>query len=480
MNTVLKRLSVGWIARYRVFSIANDPVAVFGVDCVLDRSKIWTQIRQSLWKDGQGTVADACRLQFPVAISPSLRRFSVLGDIYTPRPPTDGQQSYHTSSVVPDFNNILKEAWDMSTRTNTYGANSDSRTVTLDSWIHRNCMLYLYWIWLSTDGRYAFFLDKAASKPSNLAVYDLGHPDAASKPHLISYGTVELYRGTKEMHCDAVSFHPSQALIVFTIVGCVYLWPYKNGNPALILRCPRPKLTTTDISTIEQIYHGFDRFESVTFTDCGRFVIINPVAAMYPVTKEIPFSIRKLLDTPTAVDNVHPSSTELGELMSMSEESIFPQVLDVDIATSDVVYGSHVTVRNDGSTSGISTNCSAHDEIQIYLWSDNAKSRTRSEAKLGVFRLPNWIDAKTVSTALLPQLREERIRMVVEQMKEPWSSLSNKRSGRPLLVERNRRSMKHYTRQVSGGKRVAPWAPYSLTTEGRASLKGDSAPETFD
>ncbi|KAF2446087.1 hypothetical protein P171DRAFT_251794 [Karstenula rhodostoma CBS 690.94] len=80
VSDMLKRLSPGWIARYQIFSVEEDPELVFEIICPLEQSKLWSQIKQSLWKDGKGTVAEQCRLQFPAAISDSLRRFSVLGD----------------------------------------------------------------------------------------------------------------------------------------------------------------------------------------------------------------------------------------------------------------------------------------------------------------------------------------------------------------------------------------------------------------
>lgn len=232
MTTVLKRLSAGWTARYQVFSIENEPELVFDLECHLDKLQIWTQIRQSLWKDGPGTVADTCRLQFPISIGKSLQRFSVLRDVYTPYHESDGKPASQIATLPLEFNDAVQDAWMGVTGGNYDLEANPEKFLSLDSWTHRNCRLYLYWVWLSMDSRYAFFIDKAPSKSNNIAVYDLDATDSTSAPLLLNYLSAHLYRGNKEIHCDAVTFHPIHALVVFTVLGCVYLWAYQYGNVA--------------------------------------------------------------------------------------------------------------------------------------------------------------------------------------------------------------------------------------------------------
>lgn len=231
VTTVLQKLSAGWVARYQVFSIEKDPKLIVDLQCTLDKSEVWTQIRQSLWKDGNGTVADSCRLQFPVNISDSLQRFSILRDIYTLQHSGGGRVVLHRSTIPLDFNVVIREAWSTDKGNDRPGMEASyGRPITLDSWIHRNCRLYLYWIWLSANGRYALYLDKASSKPSNLAIYDLGCADSTLDPVLVDFQSTQLYGGNREFHCDAANFHPTRSLVMVTVVGSVYLWAYKHGN----------------------------------------------------------------------------------------------------------------------------------------------------------------------------------------------------------------------------------------------------------
>lgn len=231
MTKLLKRHSDGWSARYQVYSLMDSQEPVYDTRYHLDSTKVWTQIRQSLWKDGKGTAADTCRLQFPIRISTSLQRFSILGDIYTTQHHSEGKATCHISALALDFNGFVEDAWDSGLlEEECHVESSSSKPMSLDSWTHRNCRLYLYWIWLSMDGRFAFFIDKAPSGPSNMAIFDLGKTDPVTTPLLLNHLTYSLYGGLKDVYCDAASFHPSHSLVAFTIVGIVYLWAYEHGN----------------------------------------------------------------------------------------------------------------------------------------------------------------------------------------------------------------------------------------------------------
>ena len=444
--TILKRLSNGWVARYQVFSLANAPKLVLSLSCPLDESKVWIQIRQSLWKEGQGTAADTCKLQCPATISKSLRRFSVLGDVYTLLHSDNNSPSYRVSSLQLHFNEAIREAWNAGAYENDgHTEASLSNPVTPGSWTHRSPQLYLYWLWFSMDGRFVFFLDKGPAKLNNIAVFDFGQADSSSHPVLVNHQGAQLHEGSKQIQCDMATFHPSQPLVAFSVVGSVYIWAYENGK--VILRTWRHPLTFIDLSGLCQLLCGFDSFESVTFTSCGRFVIIKPVTAMYPIIKEIPKKLRQLIDE-TEISKA--ADAESGDRRDIDKRLILPRVSDFEVLPSGVVNGHQVTMRTDGSTKGISTSRGSHNNVRVHLWSDGVDSR--SEANFEFSKLPEWFAAEGISTSLLPQLRQERIRMVIDQSRRPWSDLSQKRGSWPILVERHRRSIDFsYRRRIEAG-----------------------------
>lgn len=213
-----------------------------------------------------------------------------------------------------------------------------------------------------------------------------------------------------------------------------------------------------DAIGLEQIYYGFDSFDSVTFTSCGKFVIIKPVAAMYPITKEIPHKLQKLFDT--SIETGDPKGDEK-ELINSENKSPFPKTSGFQLAPSKVVDGSQVVVRAQGRSSGISTSHGANN-VHIHLWNDDGEGR--AETNFEFSKLPNWIGADNVSASLLPQLREERIRIVLEASRRPWSDLSKKGKNGPVLVERNRRAINYSYRQD----------PYSQARKARARSLRDA------
>ncbi|KAF2687993.1 hypothetical protein K458DRAFT_467542 [Lentithecium fluviatile CBS 122367] len=418
MIKALQQVTAGWMARYEVWSLSDAPQLVCDVHLPLDANKIWTQICQSLWKDGEGTSADTCRLKCPAAVCKSLRRFSILEIVYTPQA-SGGNTTCQAHSISLDFNENIKAAWDI--KADEFGYKMDAgygRHIPLDSWIHRNCRLYLYWLWLSIDGRYAFFIDKASSEPSNLAVYDLGPVDAVAAPALINWQSSKLYGGNQPFNCDAATFHPCQPLIVFTVVGSVYLWAYELGA-----------------SGLDQIYYSFDSFQSVTFTSCGKFVIIKLISESYPIIKELPSKLHEHFQaTTTERMVVDPKQTEVGEVSKPNDQ------LDVIMAGSDTVENNQITLHADGGTEGVEMISGPQNSIQ----------------------LPGWMAAENTSTTLLPHLRDEKIRMIIEQSRKPWSDLSANGKKGALLVERNRRSINYRYRSNTG-------VPYSLTGRMKAA-----------
>ncbi|KAK7190286.1 hypothetical protein PSPO01_04007 [Paraphaeosphaeria sporulosa] len=433
---VLKQLSSGWVARYQIFSIANDPELLFEMDCPLEQPKVWTQIRQSLWKEGDSNAAENFRLQCPVAICSSLRRFAVLGDVYSPQASPGSGSSYQLASIVPSFNEVLRHNWSYMSPDSTQNTfHACYEAATLDSWVHRNCRLYLYWVWFSLDGKYLFYVDKAPSQPSSLAIWDLGQDDSSPTLQLINSGSLTLYRGMKEVYCDAGTFHPTQNLLLFSLVGSVYLWPFDH-----------------DVSKIIQIHHSFDSFQSVTFSDDGEFIVINPVTARYPVIKKIPEDILTLLQAGRAIEGSLTQETKITRIKSSGELS---KTFGVNVYLSAAVQETQVTVHKDGSSSGVSANPSSSNAIEVHAWKEHAGGEfKRSDVHFEFSKLPSGFDIQNMSTTLLPQLRQGRIRMVIEGSRRPWSGISKNRGSRPLLVERHRQSTKYFQRQIDWSRTV--------------------------
>lgn len=178
---------------------------------------------------------------------------------------------------------------------------------------------------------------------------------------------------------------------------------------------------------------------------------MKPVTETYPITKEILAKLQRLLNPPHTLEGANAHEEDP---MGTDVKPIFPAFSNLSMVPTGVVKGGQVALHADGSTSGISLSHGSRNNVHVRLW--NHDTNNLSEVNFEFTKLPSSIAVKYISASLLPQDREETIRMVINQSRRPWSDLTEKGKSGPVLVERRKKSFVYSYRQHAG-------VPCSLT-----------------
>lgn len=191
---------------------------------------------------------------------------------------------------------------------------------------------------------------------------------------------------------------------------------------------------------------------------------------MYPITIEIPSDLRQLLGTSTIAERKQVETRDSNR--TDKTKSITTIVPTSSMEISSVVKGNQVAVQSNGNTQGVLAALDSGNNVQVRLW--NSTPESSSETNFEFAKLPEWACTERITTNLLPQLREERIQMVIEQARKPWSGLSMKNNRGPILIERNKDTIKLSYRQSSDTSKTLAGMPKVLAGRAKAILLGDS------
>jgi hypothetical protein len=208
----LQHCSVGWKARYEVWSICDSPSRVRDIEISLEDDEVWLQMQQSLiWKAGP-------LLQFPLAISFDLKHFTILRTIFVLSGlSADETTPPRTLRIDLAFSHSIIACW----MQDLYNQCLTGR------WWFRQAGTYLYWMKLSGDGRYVFFMDTQPRKPINFAVFELSRGTEVSLRLLNGFSTERsLSVETRTMDNMSAVFHPEMPLLAFSFFKAVLLWPF--------------------------------------------------------------------------------------------------------------------------------------------------------------------------------------------------------------------------------------------------------------
>jgi len=116
----LRSYCVGWIAQYEVWSVDKDAKRLAITQVKLDPDEILLQFQQSCLAEmqtrGGKLVQDAkilWKVQFPTAISPDVRTFAILRDIYILHPikGDNSSASFERASLPLESVDPIKPFW---------------------------------------------------------------------------------------------------------------------------------------------------------------------------------------------------------------------------------------------------------------------------------------------------------------------------------------------------------------------------------
>ncbi|KAF2177985.1 hypothetical protein K469DRAFT_754797 [Zopfia rhizophila CBS 207.26] len=82
VESMVHILCTGWVARYELWTVADDPVRMADGCIPLDPNEIHLQFQRSMWQDDPSFAAGHWKLQFPTAISPDTRLICIIRTVY--------------------------------------------------------------------------------------------------------------------------------------------------------------------------------------------------------------------------------------------------------------------------------------------------------------------------------------------------------------------------------------------------------------
>lgn len=180
---------------------------------VLSSEEIWLQIQQSFW------LAPSWNMQFPLSISPCLRRFTVLRHLFA-------LETKVTPRILPlTLDHIMTSNWTVQSREKLTRINRNS-----SSWKGlSSAITYLYHLKFSPDGRFLFFADTRLGEPLSLLVFKFDVETGLD--FTLVQGTRTTFDPDSD-HFRAVEMilHPTKTLLAVSMIRLVLTWDFDSGG----------------------------------------------------------------------------------------------------------------------------------------------------------------------------------------------------------------------------------------------------------
>ena len=197
----------GWIARYEVWTTKQPKKKILSVDIPLAQEEVRLQLLQSVNVDERKS---RWYIQFPITVSQSISRFTVLGTVYSLSLDSDNQGAKLQSRTLPlECDPAMTGAWKVSSY-RTYGN-------------HRQT--YAYWTRLTPDGGLLFVMDD-----NNCAIYRLSESETLEAELQASFTFQFSMRISLTELGDnpiEIALHPEKEILAFTRGHVVFLWSFK-------------------------------------------------------------------------------------------------------------------------------------------------------------------------------------------------------------------------------------------------------------
>ncbi|RYP51976.1 hypothetical protein DL768_002772 [Monosporascus sp. mg162] len=383
----------GWIARLEVWSTETPSERVAALEMHLDPTEVWIQIAQSLmtYRDPRGVLR--WKVRFPIAIHPTGLYFTVLRTIYWL--PSDVFQQRRRSVLVRS--KMLPMEYE-SSRWEEHVSGALTLNFNENS---RSPPIYLYSISFSTDGRFLCFT--AGHTGGRLGLTVMIQQQASES------GDVGFQQGrsvSSVIQCGAtwaddfkLKFHGAWPTLAFLCQQRGYLWEFGIDN-----------------SAITQCYARFPRIDSVAFTHCGRYLVVNDSFGEYPVLMPLresstKFEMQLEQGDPGNKGDSCQTSRQRPTSNGLVHQTGTPRVVRED--NGSLVLPQHVLRL--GSSAG---------DRSALVCKRTASDGTSKTAEL--FKLPKWphMDATNVAVKM-PQSRAEMIKIVLNKTEAAWYAASD-------------------------------------------------------
>lgn len=401
----------GWIARYELWTISRPSRRVADLRIPLNEKEIQIQLRQSLWREheaAEGPVRVTWRTQFPVSISPDVRRFAVLRSLYSLNLHIEKDaETLGLSSVCLDLNisSALATIW-----------NQDRHN--MSSWLVRKRGPYGYCLTFSSDGRLVFFVDKQHSLPMHLAVFELDEIGEL-RVSLIGQLTWTMENLDQSFTKISAAFHPEKTLVAFSVSGSIFLWTYKPGisSPTKCFPCLAP--------TISEV--------TVSFSRCGMYVVRKKSTAELPDIEAIPENILHL-----ALNHPFIPLQSSSPAQPNSSVLTLPGHQQLKFPPENVVRHANIDLEVSGASRGMSVTRTTVG-IRAHVWGHRQAQDSMDAYELA--KLPNWQGMDDAVPTVVNS--EELVNIILTNATRTWCALSDPVEEKlPTIVRRDPRAIK--------------------------------------
>ncbi|KAF2183589.1 hypothetical protein K469DRAFT_784815 [Zopfia rhizophila CBS 207.26] len=451
-----------WTARYELWTVTDEPWRCLDVRINLDKDDIWLQYCHSL----NDTVRKpGFRLQFPVTISPCLRRFTILQKVYSIEIDNSRSKGTVLKHDLPlSLDDILTSHWSRKI--------PDEPDECFDAW-RRSEHFFNYFPTFSPDGKSIFLIGKSSTtKYFHLAIFDLG---ASNVPAVGPFKKFDHHWHTlNDFPNFTLVLHPDYPLAAFETYGEVYLWAYivdqQNSSAFGTLRAftLNNKDPGAQLWCCSNIKYEAD---SVAFSLDGDHLVVNCAMNSRPVIIPIPEHVLgacKVCQYPNRQSSCSTKS-QLNE--AISNKRLYSSFSD------SLIKSTAYTINPNGNGAGLSATAS-HGSIELSIW--HQENGSVSTAGVEIIALPdNWIKDSHPKTSLqLPRTKDERISIVVDQAAKRFYDMKDSTNDHlPAVIEREAGSV----RIVGGdGVNASGKMRLLLSAEGQKRLNKGSRDDDDD
>lgn len=463
-----------WIARYEVWTLTDDPKRTLDVRIRLKNDDIWRQYCHSLHNI---VVQQRLRVQFPVSISPCIRRFTILQNVYSIEIHETRSSATVSKLALPfSLDESLTHHWPL----RGLGPGSprefqDEIYGTFDAFRRLHHFL-TYSLIFSLDGNSVFFIGKSwATQHIHLAVFDLETLTEQSITTFSQFKKSVRTPNTLNTFPEFVQvLHPNCPLAAFAIYGIVYLWAYKviehnsSAFPALqplTLDNPDPKcnLWSCNNSPFE--------VESVAFSKDGNHLVINFSMDRRPIIIPIPeyvFAVCRIGQFPDQLSSCLTKSPPSESLLGNGLYSEF---------SGSLIRSAAYTVGPSGNGAGF-VSMASNGSVELSLW--HQENRSASTAEVEIIALPmDWVTVDHSKTSLqLPKTKDESIRIILNKAARPFYDMTDAvDSHLPAVIERSVGSVRIMRKN---GVMTDQKMKLLLSAEGQKELGRDGRDDTSE
>ena len=429
-----KRLAASashWIARYEIWTLNKEPRRTIDVRIQLKKDDVWRQYCHSL----HDTIPhNNLKLQFPVSISPCIRKIAILQNVYSITiDEAQGTAAVFKDAIPVPLDKFLAQHWSIHEPGLSLPLDSpDDTRRSFNAFRVLNHFL-TYSLTFGPDGNSIFFIGRSwATQHFHVASFDLEQP----LTHSDQYKTIASMPDTPNTFPEfrQVVLHPSCSLAAFSLYDTVYLWAYKaskDDSPASVVLCPSGLDNADPECKLWCCENSVNEVKSLAFSKDGNHLVVGYMMDKHPSIYPIPEHV-------FAVCGIQPVPDQLPDSLTKSppSESLSAFRLSSTFSGS-LIKSAAYAVGPSGEGAGLDATI-ANGNVVLSLW--HREKESVSTAEVEIIALPsNWVTTNHSNTSIqLPKTKEENIRIILNKAGKPFYDMGEAVDNHlPAVIDRN-------------------------------------------